>query len=438
MLRYVGAALPASLALVLSCWAAPASATVCFGCITVACDLVVETVSDCQVVPSNHELVIRATCMGLISVDALPLVRRTNGELVPGVWEPLSGYGAERFRFVGAEFPAGEELHLVGRAPQRCHVADVPSCNTSNLVCIEDELEPKDCCRLYGEAALDPAGEGQGGQGGQGGTAGTAGSASEQPLWLRFFASEQDQTPPPAHQVSPVCTGDGVDSRTLYWDAPGPFEDVQQVRFTVESEADADSLLILQSRTPCLQEPELWVISKDGDLDFGVHRIRTEYRDWSGNLALGPEHVLNVPEDCLVGPFEAPIADRSFSCDLPTYPFDEACLARPRPGVESVPPSEPVDLCSRFTGPQDTDEDLPDLELDDPLTGLPSSPGTGGSLADDDATTPGPPRAGSGCACASVGPAGHGRLGPSGLVAGLCVVLLLGRRKRQTRAAPFR
>jgi|GEM_PF-3816953 len=34
---------------------------------------------------------------------------------------------SERFPFVGADFPEGEELHLVGHAPQRCYMADVPS-----------------------------------------------------------------------------------------------------------------------------------------------------------------------------------------------------------------------------------------------------------------------------------------------------------------------
>src|SRR5688572_11677377 len=252
MLRYAGAALPVSFAAMLCAWAAPASATVCLPCTTVACELVVETVSDCQVVPSNHEIVVRATCPGLISLDALPLVRRTNGEAVPGLWEPLSGYGVERFRLVGAVFPPGEELLLVGEAPQRCYMTDLPSCTTPQLQCLPDDLEPKDCCALYSEAALNQTSAGQGGQsgqGGQGGQGGSDGGLPDEPIWLRFFAAEEDATPPMAQPINHGCTGDGVDDRKLYWDAPGPFDDIQQVRFIVESDADAEALLVLQSRT---------------------------------------------------------------------------------------------------------------------------------------------------------------------------------------------
>jgi hypothetical protein len=422
-MRYVSAALPASLSAVLCAWTSPAAATVCLPCRTTPCDLMVEALSDCQVVPSNHEIIIRATCQNLVPVDALPMVRRATGEVVPGEWELMDD--SERYRFVGADFPEGEELHLVGRAPQRCYMADVPICATPNLQCIEDDLEPKDCCALYSEAAeaQEGAADGQGGQSGLGGNGGAghggADSGAEEPVWLRFFASAGDDTPPVVEEVVPLCTTRAiVKGNRLYWDAPGPMGDIQQISFAIQRD---DAATQVESWAPCLSAPGtanhiFYPLTK-----FGTHSIQATYRDWSGNVTVGPEHVVQIPEDCTDTP-----VDWSFSCAPPTRPLNQACVDNPLPGPP--PTTDTPNLCQRGSAGSGSSEP------DDTVLETPRDPvlsGTGGSAAGGTTSgNPVVPRPRSGCACATVGRGQRDRSDQAALLATLGMALWLGRRRR--------
>ena len=415
VLRYVSAM---SVAAVVMAWATPASATVCLACQTVPCELIVETLSDCQVVPGNHEIVVRATCPSFVPVDALPIVRRPSGAAVAGEWELMDGSG--RFRFVGADFPEGEELHLVGQAPQRCYMADVPSCTSSSLQCLEDDLEPKDCCQLYSEAAEAQAGaaDGLGGQGGQGG----AGNSAEEPLWLRFFATAADDTPPTVQEIIPRCADNLVGPGTLYWDAAEPFDGVQQVTFSLQGEDDASARLL--SWTPCLgnQSDVLRILEVRAGL--GAHRIQATYRDWSGNVTVGPEHVVHVPEDCAT----MASIDWSFACTSPSQSLDQACVESPLPGA--APTTDIPDLCSRGSAGSGSN-DLDDVVLDGSAPDDPTLLGSGGTAAGGSTSgtsvTPGRP---SGCACSTAGGGRYGRSDAATLLAAFGAVLLLGRRRR--------
>jgi hypothetical protein len=418
-MRYVSAVLPASLSAVLSGWASPAAATVCLPCQTVACDLIVEALSDCQVVPSNHELIIRATCHDFLPIEALPIVRRATGEVVPGEWELMPA--SERYRFVGADFPEGEELQLVGHAPQRCYMADRPECTLSSLQCLEDDLEPKDCCALYSEAveAQAAAADGQGAQNGQGGHGG-ADSGAEEPVWLRFFASAADDTPPVVEEIVPLCATSSTLGDTLYWDAPGPFDDVQQVTFAIQGEDDATAGQM--SWAPCLGAQSSTSHILQVRASPGMHSIQATYRDWSGNVTVGPEHVLQVPEDCT-----DTFVDWSLSCAPPTGPFNQACVDSPIP---SAPPTDMPNLCDRGSaGSRSTDLDGIILEPSLPID--PVLPGAGGSAAGGSTSgNPVTPRPRSGCACVAAGRGQRDRSGHAALLATFGVVLWLGWQRR--------
>ncbi len=404
-----------------------ARALVCAGCQPVSCGFSFPTVSACEELPQNHQLILQVDCAEYIPSEAFPRLATDDGRLLAGHWEaratqftegptPLIRQATQTYVFIGELPPVGQNVEVIGDVQPQCGMGtSTTSCVGGPLACVTSE-EVNDCCGLYGRAGymfqaasagppeLVPP-DGQGGAGG-------AGSMGSEPIvYLRYGVGHADEFAPAA--LAPVVSCETLEeSSLLTLLVDGSLAGVTRLEFEL-NDGSSPPVSFPLTALPCqgTEERTFNLVGSWPSISPGTWDVVVKSFDSSGNVAIGASTTLQVPLDCT--PSDSLNSVPTHTCAGPDTVQAGGCA------FDEPARAEDQNYCEILTGVRV--EDGQDIDLgsgDDP-------DGNGGSDSQRQKTSLSPRP---GCACEASGASSKSALAPF-----LAIILMLGGAMRRKR-----